>query len=64
MVSATEDNHHDAPPPVLEADRFTETRQGTRNHLHPPCPACGSRMVRSRDLRDLCLVCGYLQAQA
>jgi hypothetical protein len=26
-----------------------------------PCPTCGSRTVRSRDGRDMCLICGYLQ---
>jgi hypothetical protein len=35
-----------------------------RRSCHNPCPACGSRTVRSRDGRDMCLICGYLQADA
>jgi hypothetical protein len=49
--------------PALEANAFTP-QSTTRRCLHQPCPGCGSRMVRSRDLRDMCVVCGYLQTQA
>jgi hypothetical protein len=41
-----------------------DPRQTARRLAIRPCPICGSRTVRSRDGRDLCLICGYLQAHA
>jgi hypothetical protein len=35
-----------------------------RRSLHNPCPHCGSMTVRSRDRRDMCLICGYLQSHS
>jgi hypothetical protein len=49
---------------TLDGASFGPPQSTARRCLHQPCPGCGSRMVRSRDLRDLCVVCGYLQAQA
>lgn len=48
---------------ILEGRAFAPSSIAGRR-LHPPCPDCGSRMIRSRDLRDMCVVCGYLQTQA
>jgi hypothetical protein len=48
----------------LEAKPFPAPQSTARRCLHQPCPGCGSRMVRARDLRDMCVVCGYLQSQA
>ncbi len=41
-----------------------DPRQTARRLAIRPCPICGSRTVRSRDGRDLCLICGYLQTHA
>lgn len=50
----------------LEAKRppAVDPHQAARRLAIRPCPSCGSRTVRSRDGRDLCLICGYLQAHA
>ena len=42
----------------------SEPRQVLRRSSCKPCPTCGSMTVRSRDGRDLCVICGYLQAHA
>jgi hypothetical protein len=60
MVSIANDNLTDA----LRTSPFSGSRLAVRPWLHPPCPGCGSGTVRSRDGRELCLICGYLQAQA
>jgi predicted RNA-binding Zn-ribbon protein involved in translation (DUF1610 family) len=41
-----------------------EPRQIARRSSHKPCPDCGSMTVRSRDGRDMCVICGYLQTHA
>jgi hypothetical protein len=43
---------------------FPETQSIARRSLQRPCPECGSMTVRSRDGRDLCVICGYLQTHA
>ena len=48
---------------TLEAGKFAP-QSTARRSSHPPCPDCGSRMIRSRDLREMCVVCGYLQTHA
>jgi hypothetical protein len=45
-------------PPLLD-ERQVARRPGSRQ-----CPDCGLVTVRSRDKRDMCLICGYLQSQA
>ena len=64
MLNAPEDIRKDARRQLLQAKGFPKREAAMRGCLSRPCPNCGSRMVRSRDLRDLCLVCGYLQSQA
>jgi hypothetical protein len=43
---------------------FPETQPIGRRPPQRPCPECGSITVRSRDGRDLCVICGYLQTHA
>jgi hypothetical protein len=38
---------------------FPETQPIVRRSSQRPCPECGSMTVRSRDGRDLCVICGY-----
>ena len=66
MVSALEDNMKDFPLPAVEVKRilFPQAELIGRRSLNSPCPGCGSRTVRSRDGRDMCLICGYLQTHA
>jgi hypothetical protein len=47
-----------------ELSPISEPRQVARRSSYKPCPTCGSMTVRSRDGRDMCVVCGYLQAHA
>jgi hypothetical protein len=64
MVSPLEGNLADGTPPSLEAkpSPFPEPQQVAGRSSHTPCPHCASRMVRARDRRDMCLICGYLQS--
>jgi hypothetical protein len=64
MVSPQKDSLLDGTRPSLDAKRspFPEPQQGARRASHTPCPHCGSITVRSRDRRDMCLICGYLQS--
>jgi ribosomal protein S27AE len=66
MVSPPKDNLMDGSRPALDAQLslFPEPRQVARRSSHRPCPNCGSITVRSRDGRDMCLICGYLQSHA
>jgi hypothetical protein len=48
---------------TLEAGTFVP-QSTARRSPHRPCPDCGSRLIRSRDLREMCVVCGYLQTHA
>jgi ribosomal protein S27AE len=66
MVSESKDNLMDGTLPLLEAQRspFPEPQQVVRRSSHSPCPDCGSITVRSRDRRDMCVICGYLQSHA
>jgi hypothetical protein len=43
---------------------FPEPQPIARRLPQRPCPECGSITVRSRDGRDLCVICGYLQTHA
>ncbi len=64
VAAAPEETRKDGPTPSLRAQSFPETQPASRRCSHTPCPSCGTRMVRSRDLRDMCLICGYMQSQA
>ena len=41
---------------------FPEPQRVARRSSPTPCLHCGSITVRSRDGRDMCLICGYLQS--
>ncbi len=43
---------------------FTEIQAISRRSSERPCPECAAMTVRSRDGRDLCVVCGYLQTHS
>ena len=64
MVSPQNDRLVDGARPSLDAKRspFPEPHQPARRLSHTTCPECGSMTVRSRDRRDMCLICGYLQS--
>jgi hypothetical protein len=64
MVSPRKDILVDGirPPPDAKRSLLLEPQPVVRRSLHTPCPRCGSRTVRSRDGRDMCLICGYLQS--
>ena len=52
--------------PSLDGNRspLPDQQQVARRSSSRQCPDCGSITVRSRDRRDMCLICGYLQSQA
>jgi hypothetical protein len=53
MITPPKDNlMWDKRPP------FSETQPIARRSPQRPCPECGSLTVRSRDGRDLCVICG------
>jgi hypothetical protein len=47
-----------------ERPTFPETQPLARRSSERPCPECASMTVRSRDGRDLCVICGYLQTHS
>jgi ribosomal protein S27AE len=64
MVSPQNDGLVDGARLPLDVERspFPEPHHLARRLSHTPCPECGSMTVRSRDRRDMCLICGYLQS--
>jgi hypothetical protein len=60
MVSPPKNNLINGSRPSLDAQRSLspEPWQVARRLSHKPCPHCGSMTVRSRDGRDMCLICG------
>ena len=66
MVSPQKDIPKDGTVSSLDAQRVSlpEPHRVARRSLHKPCPICGSITVSARDGRDMCLICGYLQAHA
>jgi ribosomal protein S27AE len=52
--------------PALEGNGLPlgDQRQVARRPGSRQCPDCGIVTVRSRDRREMCLICGYLQLQA
>jgi ribosomal protein S27AE len=50
--------------PSLEGPSLGDQRQVARRPGSRQCPDCGIVTVRSRDRREMCLICGYLQSQA
>jgi hypothetical protein len=51
-----------SPEDIMQKD--PEVRKRLQPSLPKPCPTCNRGMVRSRDGRDLCVGCGYLQPHA
>ena len=64
MVSPPNDIVLDGIRPSLDVkqSQFLEPQPVVRRLLHTSCPHCGSITVRSRDGRNMCLICGYLQS--
>jgi hypothetical protein len=64
VVSPQNDNWVDGVQPSqnVKLSPFPEPQQVVRRSSPTPCPHCGSMTVRSRDRRDMCLICGYLQS--
>jgi hypothetical protein len=50
----------------MDANRspFPDQREVAGRSSSRQCPDCGIVTVRSRDRRDMCLICGYLQSHA
>jgi ribosomal protein S27AE len=66
MVTPPNDTLMSGMWPSLDANRspFSDQPQVARRSSSRQCPDCGSITVRSRDKREMCLICGYLQSQA
>jgi ribosomal protein S27AE len=66
MVTPPKDNLMCGVWPSLDANRppLLDQQQVARRSSSRQCPDCGIVTVRSRDRRDMCLICGYLQSHA
>jgi hypothetical protein len=66
MVTPPEDNLLYGFWPSLDAkqSQLPDQRQVAGRSSSRRCPDCGIGTVRSRDRRDMCLICGYLQSHA
>jgi hypothetical protein len=65
MVSLQKDMPIDGTVPRdTKPSPIPEPYHVARRSSYKPCPTCGSITVRSRDGRDMCVICGYLQTHA
>ena len=66
MVTPPKDNLMRGLRPSLDANQSPLPGQQhvAQRSASRQCPDCGIVTVRSRDRRDMCLICGYLQSHA